>query len=332
MTPADDTPPTTLPADQRSPASANEQPTLPDLSPPTDLNEPPALPISPIPPAASETEVALEYEQIVIDPDVHARVRVPEAKVEEYAELMRLGVKFPPVVVYHQADTQQYLLADGFLTLAARQKVGLRNAAAVVRPGTRRDAMIHAVIANGAHGLPMTNREKRRAVTRLLADAEWASKSDGDIAAACAVTARFVNGMRRELTQNGSMSASATRRYTTRHGTPAVMDTSKIGKSPRKPSKGGKSTGVVRVGSSTFNVNMAAGEVVVASKQIAQALPKVFSPGKTYVILEVIAAAAAMTSATTSQPSSRSASPSAAASSGSRSARSSTRARARTRR
>ncbi|EWY35857.1 hypothetical protein N825_32650 [Skermanella stibiiresistens SB22] len=40
-------------------------------------------------------------------------------------------------------------------------------------PGSRRDAVPHAVGANARHGLPRSNADKRDAVMILLKDPEW---------------------------------------------------------------------------------------------------------------------------------------------------------------
>jgi hypothetical protein len=53
--------------------------------------------------------------------------------------------------------------------------------------------------ANGEHGLPRTNADKRRAVELLLADAEWSQWSDREIARRAAVNKFLVNQMRPSL-------------------------------------------------------------------------------------------------------------------------------------
>jgi hypothetical protein len=58
-------------------------------------------------------------------------------------------------------------------------------------------AVLFSISCNGAHGLPRTNADKRKAVTLLLADAEWSPWSDRKIARRCQVSHEFVHQLRR---------------------------------------------------------------------------------------------------------------------------------------
>ena len=66
----------------------------------------------------------------------------------------------------------------------------------------------------------------RRAVAKLLDDAEWAKWSDREIARRCGVSDRFVNGMRPAPSANGSQIP----RKVERGGTVYTQNTSNIGK------------------------------------------------------------------------------------------------------
>jgi len=97
--------------------------------------------------------------------------------VAEYAEHIE---SLPPVVVFY--DGTAYWLADGFHRVAAHVKAGRESVLADVRQGHRRDAILHSVGANAAHGLRRTNADKRRAVEILLRDEEWSGWSNVVIA------------------------------------------------------------------------------------------------------------------------------------------------------
>jgi ParB-like chromosome segregation protein Spo0J len=155
----------------------------------------------------------------------------PEA-VDEYAEVLRQGGQFPCVVVFF--DGKDYWLADGFHRVAAAKKVGRTEVGCEVRPGTRRDAVLFGAGANATHGLRRTNEDKRRAVTVLLQDQEWAQWSDREIARHCGVSQPFVSKLRVELSDNRYQK---TARKVRRAGTTYTMQTGGKGaEAPQDPS------------------------------------------------------------------------------------------------
>jgi hypothetical protein len=127
---------------------------------------------------------------------------IEEADVLQYAEAMREGAEFPPIVVFHDGKT--YWLADGFHRVLAAVEVGKRRIACEVKKGGKRQALLYACGVNETHGFRRTNEDKRNAVHILLADDEWSKWSDREVAKRCAVSDRFVNGLRQELSANGS--------------------------------------------------------------------------------------------------------------------------------
>lgn len=142
------------------------------------------------------------------DGDTQSRVSISTLVVDEYADAMRHGTTFPPIIIFREGET--YWLADGFHRVYAARVVGCTTIAADVYAGTRRDAVLYAVGANAKHGLRRTNADKRRAVTMLLDDEIWWQWSDKEIARRCAVSQPFVSKVRRELTTyNGYKSTTS---------------------------------------------------------------------------------------------------------------------------
>ena len=140
----------------------------------------------------------LKPEAIRIDGDTQSRAGLNLKTVAEYAELMRTGVKFPPVVAFF--DNSHFWLVDGFHRLAAVRKAGLPYIEVQIGSfGTQRDARLHSAGVNGDHGLQRTNADKRHAVLMLLQDEEWGSWSDSAIAKACGVSHPFVGKVRAEI-------------------------------------------------------------------------------------------------------------------------------------
>lgn len=172
----------------------------------------------------------LALDLIRVDGGTQSRAALYQNVVDDYASAIGDGATFPPVVVFH--DGSVHWLADGFHRHAAHAKLGLVDIDADVRQGTRRDAILYSVGANETHGLRRTNEDKRRAVMALLGDEEWSAWSDREIARRCVVSHPLVIALRKTLTGN---STSDERTYVTKHGTPATMDTSRIGLRPFDP-------------------------------------------------------------------------------------------------
>jgi hypothetical protein len=117
--------------------------------------------------------------------------------VTEYAEAMQAGASFPPVVLFHDGD--DYYPADGFHRIEAARRAGLTDILADVRPGKRRDAILHAVGANSSHGLRRTQADKRNAIETLLRDPQWTKLSDRKLAELASVDHKSVAKVRRDL-------------------------------------------------------------------------------------------------------------------------------------
>jgi hypothetical protein len=126
---------------------------------------------------------------------LQTRVSIHDDVVEEYAQAMARGDRFPPVVVFQ--DEGESILADGFHRLKAAQKARLKHLDAEVRQGSRKDALRFALGANDTHGLRRTNRDKRRAVEMALA--EFANLSDHLLAEMCGVSVPTVGTVRNQL-------------------------------------------------------------------------------------------------------------------------------------
>jgi hypothetical protein len=137
----------------------------------------------------------LDIGAIRIDGGTQSRAHLDESVVSEYADAMTDGTVLPAVIVYF--DGAEYWLADGFHRFFAHRKIGALKINADITNGSRRDAVLHSVGANGSHGLRRTNEDKRRSVDILLADAEWSSWSDREIAKKCCVSVSFVGAIRR---------------------------------------------------------------------------------------------------------------------------------------
>lgn len=135
--------------------------------------------------------------KIRIDGDTQGRTEINYDVVTTYAEKMREGIVFPPVVAYF--DGANYWLADGFHRYHGHKANASKDIEVDVKEGTQRDAQLYSFGANDDHGLQRTVQEKRRAVLRMLDDFEWSELSDREIARICKVSHPFVSKLREGL-------------------------------------------------------------------------------------------------------------------------------------
>jgi hypothetical protein len=171
----------------------------------------------------------INLKKIRIDGGTQPRSEIDYGIVNEYADAMTEGAKFPAIVVFN--DGANYWLADGFHRYHASKKLGFYEIECEVKSGTKRDAVLYSVGANSSHGLRRSNADKRKAVLTLLQDEEWSKWSDREIADRCGVSNKFVSNLRNSLTVNGTqLKSKGQRRYTNKHGTTATMKTENIGK------------------------------------------------------------------------------------------------------
>jgi hypothetical protein len=170
----------------------------------------------------------IALEAITIDGGTQSRIQLNEQTVQEYTDAMREGMTFPPIVVFHDGST--HWLADGFHRFMAARAANKSSLEAAVHQGTRRDAVLYSVGANAAHGLPRTNADKRRAVTLLLQDEEWAAWSDREIARRCCVGHHLVAAVREGLS-GGIAQIDRLPRKVERSGTVYSQRTENIGRS-----------------------------------------------------------------------------------------------------
>lgn len=91
------------------------------------------------------------------------------------------GADLPPVVVYRPADGSAFFLSEGFHRAAAYTDAGRDDLPAVIRAGSREDAILNGMASNQGHGLKRTNADKRRAVEVVLGlHPEWSNRRVAD--------------------------------------------------------------------------------------------------------------------------------------------------------
>lgn len=205
------------------------------------------------------TGASINIADVRVNGGTQSRTKIDLGVVSDYAEAMREGAAFPPIVVFF--DGTEYWLADGFHRYRAYSDAQVYDVPVDIRQGTQRDAILFSVGANAAHGLRRTDADKRQAILVLLADEEWRHWSNREIARQCAVSpvtvarvkedvAAFHRGEARddggkyrpgrevvfnshEVMKIPTVHVDSERTYTTKHGSTATMQTANIGASSK---------------------------------------------------------------------------------------------------
>ena len=172
----------------------------------------------------------IELSKVRIDVKTQPRAELNQDTIAEYAEAYKSGANLPPVTLFF--DGSSYWLADGFHRYNAARDAGRTTIYEEIIPGTLRDAILYSLSANSKHGLRRSNADKKKAVKTLLDDPEWSMWPQAKIAETCGVTREYVNRVCSEFVtcDRSQVSAPQERKYTTKHGTTAIMNTANIGR------------------------------------------------------------------------------------------------------
>lgn len=174
----------------------------------------------------------LPIDAITADESVQSRAELHMPTVEDYTHLLKDNVILPPIDVVFDQAIDTYWVADGHHRYWATVRAERKQIACNIIHGTKRDAILHSVGSNHAHGLRRNFEDKRRSVRMLLTDEEWKYWSNSEIARRCGVSHTFVAKSREILTCNVSSenSENQERTYKDKHGNTSTMKTGNIGK------------------------------------------------------------------------------------------------------
>ena len=136
--------------------------------------------------------------KIRLDGGTQPRKEIDEPLVQHYTEVLLEGKdKFPPIDLWF--DGKSYWPSDGFHRFHAHKRAGFLDIEAVVNQGTKRDAFLACLKANGKHGKPRTPEERRYVVQMALEDIELGEKTDVEIALICDVSSMTVGRVRKAM-------------------------------------------------------------------------------------------------------------------------------------
>jgi hypothetical protein len=165
---------------------------------------------------------SLNVLNIRIDGGTQTR-QLNQDRVSEYAEQIKDGAKFPPIVVFF--DGKEYWLSSGFHRYFANKQIGNVSIECDVKEGTIRDAKLFAYGANG-HGLPHTSEENRRIVLEMRQDSEWMGWTNAQIAKHIHISAMTVG----RIIKSTKEVEPEEKKYINKHGQEATIKTKNLGK------------------------------------------------------------------------------------------------------
>jgi uncharacterized ParB-like nuclease family protein len=136
--------------------------------------------------------------KIDVEQSVQVRAAIHGETVDRYAEHLQTprAIPLPPIVVFGPDSRGMYFLSEGWHRYEAHKKAKRDGILATVKDGGWKEALEHALGSNAAHGLPRSNKDKRRVVE--LALMHWPTWSDQLIADKCAVHFNTVRSIRAE--------------------------------------------------------------------------------------------------------------------------------------
>lgn len=134
---------------------------------------------------------------ILLDRAFQCRVAIDQDVAREYGEAMKAGTTFPAVRLFN-VDGALFLV-DGWHRHRGAELAELAELDAEITTGTRREAQLAAIGANGTHGVRRTNEDKARSILALLQDEDWCKLSARELAGLAKVSHTAVNNERKRF-------------------------------------------------------------------------------------------------------------------------------------
>lgn len=144
-------------------------------------------------PSGGAQEVPLA--DIDLDCAIRVREKLNQDVVDHYCDLIKRGVALPPIKIFRVGGVLK--VTDGQHRCRGAAKAGRETIQAIIIEGSEKDALKDALGANAQHGLPRSNKDKRRVA--ILGIQNFGHLSDREIAAICQVSNTFIGEVRAQL-------------------------------------------------------------------------------------------------------------------------------------
>lgn len=146
----------------------------------------------------------MKVSALILDPQAQPRAALNWTVIGEYAEEIRSGARFDPVVAF--GTEARAFVGDGWHRTHAHIQAEADEITVDLRAGGLAEAIWHSVGANKTHGLRRTNEDKRRAVTTALTARPELSNSE--VARHCGVAEGTVRNHRAALEMTSQITKS----------------------------------------------------------------------------------------------------------------------------
>jgi len=164
---------------------------------------------------------------IRIDGGTQARASLNQDVVNDYAEKMKEGEVFPPVIVFY--DGSEYWLSDGFHRYFAHKLNGFSAIDCDVQEGTLDDAILFSFTANGKRGLGMTDEDKRNIIIKMLQHPIWSQWTNAEIARRADTSKMTVGRVKKSLEADSvKTDTPEVKKFTNSKGGTSLIDVSKV--------------------------------------------------------------------------------------------------------
>lgn len=168
----------------------------------------------------------IKLTDIILEEALQIRDNISQERVSEYTEIF--DDLPPPILGVDRCNVLRII--DGNHRIQAAKQLKKKMIRAEIRKATYNEMLFLAFEANSKCGLPLTTKEKRRAVEKVLKMEEFTKFSDREIAKRLGVSQALVSKIRNEISSDNRDQMSPTKKTITRRGKTYEMDTTKIGK------------------------------------------------------------------------------------------------------